>query len=560
MKIILTTFVLILSFSLLACSDSAKKSEIACTLSSSAIQNPTPVPVKGDNISLTFTESGTATLSCMGLPPAPESQPSEEGKIVITSANMKAMKKSDKPDKVEISLSWDCSQCTCPPTDEGGALKDIAPPPPARGTVVNGTKAMEGNPQPTAGEKESCTLEQTITVQVGTVAPGGSVCGNMVCETGEDANKCPVDCTGNDSEGDGGSNSGTGSGDGGSNGEGPGEDDNDDDDPGNGDVAGGGNPPPSAENCIDGIDNDQDGFTDANDPDCGAGGTGGGNAGGGRSNDDDDADEDETETAVLVVEAPAGYVATVVPSLRPRSYTDGRKRVALVVKLYSKVNFGGSWGTFVHSVRDTNWDGVGSIKIWKGPNYCNGDKIRVYGDQNYNTDDRGSSIELVPGKYPDFERFWRGNNRLTTRVQSIKYKLVRGCREADDLRGQSHVWSHKIPIILYLYQDKNYSGDIVRIIHDIGNLDDMDFNNRASSAKVRKGPDFNDHAKVKVWESKNYKDGYQFLKVNGRARGNYPDLSTINFKNNDDTNIHDDIEAVTIRGQECTRRGDKCEY
>ncbi|MBI1910068.1 MAG: hypothetical protein HYS22_07865 [Deltaproteobacteria bacterium] len=238
-----TGWVLSICLLALACSDSEKKSTITCTLGSSAIQAPTQVAVKAENVSLTFTENGTATLSCMGLPPAPESQPSVDagGKIVTTSANMKAMKKSDKPDKVEISLSWDCSQCTCPPANGGEALKDIAPPPPARATVVDGTKTMEGEPTLSVDDKGDCTLEQTINVQVGTTAPGGPTCGNGSCETGEDATNCPADCTGSTPP-----------------------------------------PPPpappgpTAENCSNGIDDDADGLVDANDTDCGAAGAGGG--------------------------------------------------------------------------------------------------------------------------------------------------------------------------------------------------------------------------------------------------------------------------------------------
>ncbi len=92
--------------------------------------------------------------------------------------------------------------------------------------------------------------------------------------------------------------------------------------------------------------------------------------------------------------------------------------IPVVAELYDGVNYGGQKLIIFEDVDNlTTYSGynnrASSVKVFKGPNYSPGDKIRLYDTFN----GTGDYIDLEPGEYPDLQQ----SHTFTNRTSSTRF-------------------------------------------------------------------------------------------------------------------------------------------
>ena len=195
--------------------------------------------------------------------------------------------------------------------------------------------------------------------------------------------------------------------------------------------------------------------------------------------------------------------------------------IPVVAELYNLVNYGGRKLIIFEDVDNlatySEYNNLtSSVKVFKGPNYRPGDKIRLY----QNTNGTGNYIDLEPGEYPDIQQ----SHTFGNRTSSTRFIIGDGTGSEPASPG-SMEYAH-IPLIVELYQNLFWRGNPgwrLLLSQDTPDLALYNMNNRTSSLKIRPGPNFDPNANYEVsfYRDPNYLSSQLVL-----TPGEYPDLQT----------------------------------
>ncbi|MDY7004376.1 MAG: hypothetical protein SWX82_10585 [Cyanobacteriota bacterium] len=198
--------------------------------------------------------------------------------------------------------------------------------------------------------------------------------------------------------------------------------------------------------------------------------------------------------------------------------------IPVVAELYDRVNYGG-WKLIIFEDVDNlqTYSGysnrTSSVKVFKGPNYSPGDKIRLY--ETFNGS--GDYIELEPGEYPDIQQ----SHTFGNKTSSTKFIIGDGTGSEPVSPGSMEYAN--IPLIVELYQywfTRNSLGGgpgrRLLLSLDTPDLTPYLMNNATTSLKIRPGPNFDPNAdyEVSFYRDANYISSQLVLKP-----GEYPDLN-----------------------------------
>jgi hypothetical protein len=198
--------------------------------------------------------------------------------------------------------------------------------------------------------------------------------------------------------------------------------------------------------------------------------------------------------------------------------------IPVVAELYSQLNYGGRKLIILENVDNLTTYSLYenltySIKVFRGPNYTPGDKIRLYDGLN----GTGKYIELEPGEYPNLQQ----SHNFAYVTSSTRF--VKGADTGSETVPTGSNEYARIPLIVELYDHpftKNTAwggepGRRLLLTQDTPNLAiPYHMADTVSSLKVRPGPDFDPNANYEVsfYRDPNYIGGQLVLKP-----GEYPD-------------------------------------
>jgi hypothetical protein len=198
--------------------------------------------------------------------------------------------------------------------------------------------------------------------------------------------------------------------------------------------------------------------------------------------------------------------------------------IPVVAELYSLPNYGGRKLIILENVDNLGtyslFDNLTySIKVFKGPNYTPGDKIRLY--DNFNG--QGRYIDLAPGDYPDLQK------SHTFGYVASSTRFIPGDGTGSETVPTGSMEYTNIPLIVELYDHhftKNtaWMGDPGRRLLLTQNTPDLaipyQMADTVSSLKIRPGPNFDPTANYEVsfYRDPNYLGGQLVL-----TPGEYPD-------------------------------------
>ncbi|NEO55756.1 MAG: hypothetical protein F6K54_23400 [Okeania sp. SIO3B5] len=199
--------------------------------------------------------------------------------------------------------------------------------------------------------------------------------------------------------------------------------------------------------------------------------------------------------------------------------------IPVVAELYDRVNYAGRKLIIFEDVDNlTTYSAynnlTSSVKVFKGPNYKPGDKIRLYDTFNGS----GDYIDLEPGEYPDLQQ----SHTFGNKTSSTKFIIGDGTG-SEPVSPGSMEYAH-IPLIVELYEHwfTNNSlgggpGRRLLLSQDTPELATYLMNNLTTSLKIRPGPNFDPNAdyEVSFYRDPNYIGSQLVL-----TPGEYPDLNT----------------------------------
>jgi hypothetical protein len=200
-----------------------------------------------------------------------------------------------------------------------------------------------------------------------------------------------------------------------------------------------------------------------------------------------------------------------------------------VAELYSGVNYGGRKLIIFEDVDNLGtysaYDNITySVKVFKGPNYTPGDKIRLYDTFNGS----GAYIELAPGEYPDLQK----SHTFAARTSSTRF--LTGVGGSEPVPSGSMEYAN-IPIIVELY-DHFFSkssiwgadpGRRLLLSQDTPDLaTPYQMADTVSSLKIRPGPNFDPKAQYEVsfYRDANYISTQLVLKPGEYGDIHYPPI------------------------------------
>jgi Integrin beta chain VWA domain len=198
--------------------------------------------------------------------------------------------------------------------------------------------------------------------------------------------------------------------------------------------------------------------------------------------------------------------------------------IPVVAELYSQANYGGRKLIILENVDNlatySLYDNqTYSVKVFKGPNYTPGDKIRLYDTVNGS----GKYIDLAPGEYPDLQKSYTFGYVISST------RFVTGIDTGSETVPAGSMEYAQIPLIVELYDHhftKNTAwmgepGRRLLLTQDTPDLaTSYQMADTVSSLKIRPGPNFDPNANYEVsfYRDPNYIGGQLVLKP-----GEYPD-------------------------------------
>lgn len=189
----------------------------------------------------------------------------------------------------------------------------------------------------------------------------------------------------------------------------------------------------------------------------------------------------------------------------------------LIVKLFEHTNYGGQYRYLYTDVSNFPQCGfndcVSSVIVFRGPDYQQGDTVRLYEHVNF----QGRSIELSPGYYPN--------------IHEAPYLFPDMMSSADFYPVTPVPVAQPVRLIIKAYEHINYGGQERTIIYSEPNICNLGFNDTISSFRVFAGPDYSGEV-VSFYEHINYGGGIlqpeRFV-----AGANVPNIAASPFLFND---------------------------
>lgn len=206
----------------------------------------------------------------------------------------------------------------------------------------------------------------------------------------------------------------------------------------------------------------------------------------------------------------------------PRKFrTNDPQKVRLVVVAYENSGFQGKRATFVQDTPHIALDeDIESLKIFKGPDYVEGDRVEFYHHTNYGS----SPFPLGPGEYPDLGKgkvkdamgYTLNSARNVAKwFRSLKIIESTDTPSCDGPAG-NYLWTNeidaKIPLVVEIYQHGQHGGVSMQLIEDADNLTEYGFTDKIkvsdsiSSMEVRKGPDFEEGYGVMAYKDVKFQE------------------------------------------------------
>ena len=191
----------------------------------------------------------------------------------------------------------------------------------------------------------------------------------------------------------------------------------------------------------------------------------------------------------------------------------------LIAKVYQHANYGGEY-RYIHNdvssfgnVLGFN-DKVSSIKIYRGNNYVDGDKIRFYQHADFS----GGYLDLGPGAYPNIH------------VQPFSFgdKIS----SADFLPVGIPSYPLTVRLEIHIYQHANYGGQRREILVSESKLSRQGFNDKLSSLRIFAGEDYEAGWVANFYQHVDYAGG--ILQPGNFGPGtNIPNVNADPYKFND---------------------------
>ena len=210
----------------------------------------------------------------------------------------------------------------------------------------------------------------------------------------------------------------------------------------------------------------------------------------------------------------------------------------LVVEVFQHTNFRGRMGYVVEPVQQTQTigfqDNISSVRVYKGPNFSSNPNYKVIFYQHGNF--RGKKLALGPGFYPNLHDT---AYNFADRISSINF--------GSTLEVVGPEWG-TIPLIVDCYEHVEFQGRKITILRDIANLRDAQggtwFEDRISSIRIFKGPDFPSHgAEVVFYEHPDFEGAPLPIRMEpSEYKKELPNLHLL------PQNFGDSISAVKIEG------------
>ncbi|MGK7938663.1 MAG: hypothetical protein AB4062_00595 [Crocosphaera sp.] len=205
-------------------------------------------------------------------------------------------------------------------------------------------------------------------------------------------------------------------------------------------------------------------------------------------------------------------------------------QIPVVAELYDRVNYEGRKLIIFEDVENlTTYSAynnlTSSVKVFKGPNYTPGDKIRLYNS----FDGDGDYIELEPGEYPDLQQSHTFGN------QTSSTRFIKGDGTGSDPDPSGSMEYAHIPLIVELYEHFFSKSSIwgaapgrrLLLSQDTPDLlTPYRMSNTVSSLKIRPGPDYDPNAdyEVSFYRDANYISSQLVLKPGEYGDIHYPPI------------------------------------
>ncbi len=150
----------------------------------------------------------------------------------------------------------------------------------------------------------------------------------------------------------------------------------------------------------------------------------------------------------------------------------------LIAQVFEHTNFEGQYRWIVSNVSDMRQelgfnDNISSIIVFSGCDYKMGDVIRFYEHNNFN----GGHIELTPGEYPNIhiQPLSFGDRISSAQIMTIP----------ESTSNRKEVY-----LRVRLFEHTNFEGQFRDILESEENLNNLGFNDAASSIRIFKGCDY----------------------------------------------------------------------
>jgi hypothetical protein len=191
----------------------------------------------------------------------------------------------------------------------------------------------------------------------------------------------------------------------------------------------------------------------------------------------------------------------------PSDYSpDSRIAVPLVITAYSNENCQGEVARFVMDTPLVAMAGqISSLRIYKGPNYIDGDQVQLYSNPNFVTGNKANlwdpDIALDPKVDADGPKC-QNINEFGIKILSLRiYRPNLSSKPCADVgKVDPARWPNPITAIVQIYQDGNYGGMSEQIITNVlnlarwgmgnpGDIKQATFDKNISSVRALPGPD-----------------------------------------------------------------------
>lgn len=175
---------------------------------------------------------------------------------------------------------------------------------------------------------------------------------------------------------------------------------------------------------------------------------------------------------------PGPRPVSVIPSSEacvPPTYSDGRTAVPLVITAYGGKNFEGKKARFVKdttnvamstNINPPQLGGISSLLIQRGPNYVEGDKVKVNGGPT----GPGLLGTLGPGHYMDLATEGFDDKIVSLTIERSPDLSTKVCADGPGTED-ALAWDEPIRLVVDIIISSSYSIEGEQIIKDIGILE-----------------------------------------------------------------------------------------